>query len=76
MNWDLTGKRINGVYLGLWPFPGTVEESRVKYGGQVPHTVRVDEPFKVYGLVRDRILVCAAEINRILDEQDLAYYGA
>ena len=76
MNWDLTGKRINGVYLGLWPFTGTVEESRVKYGGQVQHTVRVDEPFKVYGVVRDRILVSGAEINRILDERDLAYYGA
>ena len=76
MDWNLEGRRINGVYLGLWPFTGTVEESRVKYGGQVQHTVRVDEPFKVYGLVRDRILVCGSEINRILDEQDLAYYGA
>ena len=76
MNWNLEGKRINGLYMGLFPYSGLVEESRVKYGGEVQHTVLVDEPFKVYGAVRDRILVCITEINRILDERDLAYYGA
>ena len=76
MHWNLEGKRINGLYMGLFPYSGLVEDSRVKYGGQVQHTVLVDEPFKVYGVVRDRILVCGSEINRILDEQDLAYYGA
>ena len=76
MNWNLEGKRINGLYMGLFPYTGLVEESRVKYGGEVQHTVLVDEPFKVYGAVRDRILVSITEINRILDEQDLAYSGA
>ena len=76
MNWNLEGKRINGLYMGLFPYTGLVEESRVKYGGAVQHTVIVDEPFKVYGAVRERILVSITEINRILDEQDLAYYGA
>ena len=75
MNWDLTGKRINGLYMGLFPYSGLVEESRVKYGGEVQHTVIVDEPFKVYGAVRERILVCITEINRILDERDEAYYS-
>lgn len=74
MNWDLTGKRINGLYMGLFPYTGTVESSRVKYGGEAQHTVQVDEPFKVYGEVRDRILVCITEINRVLDDQDLDYY--
>lgn len=71
MNWDLTGKRINGIYMGLFPYSGLVEESRVKYGGKVQHTVVVDEPFKVYGEVRDRILVESGtgEINRIIDEE-------
>lgn len=76
MNWNLEGKRINGLYMGLFPYTGLVEESRVKYGGAVQHTVLVDEPFKVHGVVRDRILVCITEINRILDERDEAYYGA
>jgi hypothetical protein len=70
MDWNLEGKRINGLYMGLFPYTGLVEESRVKYGGAVQHTVLVDEPFKVYGVVRDRILVCITEINRILDERD------
>jgi hypothetical protein len=78
MQWNLEGKRINGIYLGLFPYWGTVLESRVKYGGAVQHTVKVDEPFKVYGEVREHILVESGtgEINRILDERDEAYYGA
>lgn len=73
MKWDLTGERINGLYMGLFPYTGTVESSRVKYGGDVQHTVKVDEPFKVYGAVRERILVSITEVNRILDERDAAY---
>jgi len=76
MNWNLEGQRVNGLYMGLFPYSGLVESSRVKYGGQVQHTVLVDEPFKVYGAVRERILVDVAEINRVLDEQDQVYYGA
>ena len=64
MNWDLTGFRINGLYMGLFPYTGTVVDSRVKYGGKVQHTVEVDEPFKVYGEVRERILV--EDFNRIV----------
>jgi len=72
MQWNLEGKRIVGIYLGLWPFKGTVVESRVKYGGAVQHTVQVDEPFKVFGEVREHILVDTGtgEIDRILDEYD------
>jgi hypothetical protein len=70
MKWDLTGERINGLYMGLFPYTGTVESSRVKYGGEVQHTVLVDEPFKVYGEVRERILVQGPEVNRILDQRD------
>ena len=70
MSWDLEGKRINGLYMGLFPYSGVVESSRVKYGGAVQHTVVVDEPFKVYGVVRDRVLVGVAEINRILETQE------
>ena len=77
MNWNaLEGKRVNGLYMGLFPYTGTVESSRVKYGGDVQHTVVVDEPFRVYGEVRDRLLVSVTEINRILDDRDIAYYGA
>lgn len=66
MNWNLEGKRINGLYMGLFPYSGLVTESRVKYGGSVQHTVKVDEPFKVYGAVRNTVLVGTDEVNRIL----------
>jgi hypothetical protein len=66
--WDLTGERITGMYLGLWPYTGTVLDSRVKYGGKVQHTVKVDEPFKAYGEVRETILV--EDFNRILDPNE------
>jgi hypothetical protein len=66
MDWNLEGKRINGLYMGLFPYSGLVTESRVKYGGSVQHTVKVDEPFKVYGAVRDTVLVGVGEVNRIL----------
>jgi hypothetical protein len=66
MNWNLEGKRINGLYMGLFPYSGLVTESRVKYGGSVQHTVKVDEPFKVYGAVRSTVLVGTDEVNRIL----------
>jgi hypothetical protein len=61
------------MYLGLWPYTGTVVESRVKYGGKVQHTVKVDEPFEVYGEWRERILV--EDFNRILDERDAEFKG-
>lgn len=73
MQWNLEGKRINGLYMGLFPYTGTVESSRVKYGGKVQHTVVVDEPFKVYGEVRERILV--EDFNRILDQRDAEFEG-
>ena len=67
MSWNLEGKRVNGLYLGLFPYSGLVTESRVKYGGEVQHTVKVDESFKVYGEVRNQILVGTKEVNRILE---------
>jgi hypothetical protein len=76
MNWnELEGKRVNGLYLGLFPFRGTVVESRVKYGGKVQHTIELAEPITVYGATRERILVEAGDgsINRILDERDAEY---
>lgn len=73
MKWDLTGDRVNGLYMGLFPYSGLVTESRVKYGGNVQHTVQVDVPFVVFGSIREVILVSITEINRVLDVQDAEY---
>jgi len=70
MDWNLETKRVNGLYMGLFPYSGLVLNSRVKFGGEVQHTILVDEPFKVYGEVREMILVSPGEINRVLDEVD------
>jgi len=75
MKWDLTGERINGMYMGLWPYAGLVTESRVKYGGTVQHTVKLDQPIKAYGTVRDVVLVTDKEVNRLLDQRDAEFEG-
>ena len=71
MHWNLEGNRVNGLYMGLFPYSGLVLNSRVKFGGEVQHTILVDEPFKVYGEVREMILVSIAEINRILENENV-----
>lgn len=49
MSWNLEGQRVAGVYLGAYTVSGTVTESRVKYGGKVQHTVKLDTPMVVFG---------------------------
>ena len=44
--WDLEGLRIEAKYMGDHPVSGRVESSRVRYGGEVIHTVVLDEPIK------------------------------
>ena len=67
-NWDLTGMKVWGMYLNMFPVSGTVESSRVKYSGDVEHKVLLDEPLTVFGRVRDRgdvVLVDHYEIVRV-----------
>ena len=42
-NWIKDGKQIVANYLGQ-TVRGTVESSRVKYGGKVQYTVNLDRP--------------------------------
>ena len=46
MSWILEGQKVTGKYFGI-PFTGTVEESRVKYGGRVSHTINLDSPIQM-----------------------------
>ena len=43
MAWILDGEKVQGKYLGV-TVRGTVESSRVKYGGKVQYTVVLDKP--------------------------------
>lgn len=60
--WNREGQRVAGVYLGAYTVSGLVTESRVKYGGAVQHTVKLDQPVVVFGRTAEVLL---------LDEQEL-----
>ena len=70
MNWNLEGLRINGLYMGMFPISGKVDLSRVQYGGEVSHHVALDQPIKVYGAMRDRIILEHKFVNRVLDDNE------
>lgn len=65
MNWNLEGMRVWGTYLDTFPVVGRVELSRVKYGGDISHHIILDEPIKVFGAERDRVILDHALIERI-----------
>lgn len=70
MNWNLEGLRVNGLYMGLFPISGKVDLSRVQYGGEVSHHIALDQPIKVYGAIRDRIILEHKFVNRVLDANE------
>ena len=45
--WHLKGKKIKGLYLWEYPCIGTVESTRVCYGGELEHWVKLDTPIYV-----------------------------
>jgi predicted RNA-binding protein len=53
--WDREGQRVSGVYLTGDLVVGTVQSSRVKYGGVVQHTVLLDQPKEIMGSVRETL---------------------
>lgn len=67
---DHTSKRVNGLYLGLFPYTGTVISTEVGIGGNATYTIALDESIRVYQEDRATIIVCSAEINRVLDDRD------
>ena len=56
-SWDKTGTMINGKYMGIFPYRGIVESTRVCYGTDLQYTVRLLDHINVYGDVRSTILV-------------------
>lgn len=60
--WNREGERVAGMYLKSYTVSGLVTESRVKYGGTIQHTVKLDESITVFGRVAETLL---------LDEEDL-----
>ena len=66
MTWNKEGQHVAGVYLKAYTVSGTVTESRVRYGGTVQHTVKLDQPVEVFGRSAEVLL---------LDDTDLFPIG-
>ena len=67
MQWNLEGMQVYGTYLDSIPVSGMVTLSRVQYGGDVCHTVQLDEPITVYGAVRERVIITHKCVSRVRD---------
>lgn len=65
MSWNLENLSVEGLYMGEFPVRGSVELSRVKYGGEVSHHVVLEEPITVYGAIRDRVILENKFVTRV-----------
>lgn len=67
MGWNLEGMVVWARYLDEYDVCGRVESSRVKYGGEVQHTIVLSTPINIYGQLRDRVLVEHKSVTRVSD---------
>lgn len=65
MSWNLEGLNVEATYLDEFKVSGKVQLSRVKYGGEVCHTIELDSPIVVYGAVRERVIVDHKSVERV-----------
>ena len=68
--WNLEGKYVTAIYLGLFPVSGIVHLSRVKYGGGVSHHITLDTPMKIYGTMRETVIIDHENVAYIYDNKD------
>ena len=62
--WNLEGQIVRGEYLGH-KVEGVVTLSRVKYGGEVQHTVDLFFPITLFGSERTTVLLDANEVVHV-----------
>ena len=65
--WNYEGMTVTGKYMGEFPVTGKVELSGVKYGGEVPHHVALDNPIMVYGATRERVILEHRNVESVKD---------
>jgi hypothetical protein len=65
--WNYENMQVTGKYLGVYPVIGVVELSRVAYGGEVKHTIVLNEPIFVHGSIRERVILNHSEIETVKD---------
>ena len=61
---NLEGQIVRGVYFNV-PVEGVVTLSRVKYGGEVQHTVDLFFPITLFGSERTTVLLDASEVVHV-----------
>ena len=62
--WNLEGQIVRGYYFGV-PVEGVVTLSRVKFGGEVQHTVDLFFPIILFGSERTTVLLDANEVAHV-----------
>jgi hypothetical protein len=62
--WNLEGLAVRGEYYGH-KVQGIVTLSRVKYGGDVQHTVELFFPITMFGSERTTVLLNASEVVHV-----------
>jgi len=62
--WNLEGQIVRGYYLGH-KVEGVVTLSRVKFGGEVQHTVDLFFPITMFGSERTTVLLDASEVVHV-----------
>lgn len=64
--WNLKGKKVKGIYVGMIEVTGVVEETYANYGRGVTHHVILDEGFS-YGRISrpkgDVVLIDANDVE-------------
>ena len=66
MSWNKEGQHVAGMYLNAYAVSGTVTESRVRYGGTVQHTVKLDRPVEVFGRSAEVLLLDDTDLFKTL----------
>jgi hypothetical protein len=62
--WNLEGQIVRGYYFDV-PVEGVVTLSRVKFGGDVQHTVDLFFPITLFGSERTTVLLDANEVVHV-----------
>jgi|VirMetMinimDraft_7_1064189.scaffolds.fasta_scaffold96534_3 hypothetical protein len=65
--WNYEGLRVSGDYLGF-PVTGVVNLSRVAFGGDIKHTVVLDEQLQLpwRNELTDCVILSMKEITRVM----------
>jgi hypothetical protein len=67
MGWNLEGMLVWGRYLDEVDVVGRCELSRVAYGGDVKHTLVLNEPITIYGRVADRVILDNKQVTKVAE---------